>query len=73
MDKKIGMQWRFKSWPDGHHSAVLINLEQKDDCTVLILNQTGIPESDFERTKEGWQRYYWYSIKNTFGFGANLF
>ncbi|KAJ7390774.1 AHA1, activator of heat shock 90kDa protein ATPase [Desmophyllum pertusum] len=58
-DEKIVMQWRFKSWPEGHHSKVTITLDQKDDRTELTLTQTGIPEEDFERTKEGWKQFYW--------------
>ncbi len=28
--------------------------------------------SEYEKTVEGWQRYYWEAIKRTFGFGAFL-
>ncbi len=28
--------------------------------------------SEFDKTVEGWQRYYWEAIKRTFGFGAFL-
>ena len=69
-DKKIEMRWRFKSWPEGHHSNVTLELEQKPDGTELRLRQTGIPASSFEQTKAGWQNYYWRSIKQTFGYGA---
>jgi len=69
-DKKIEMRWRFKSWPEGHHSKVTLQLVQKSDGTELRLKQTGIPANSFEQTQDGWQNYYWKSIKQTFGYGA---
>lgn len=66
------MKWRFKSWPEEHYSKVTINLTQKADATELSLIQTGVPEKEFERTKEGWKMYYWQSIKQTFGFETSL-
>jgi len=64
------MRWRFKSWPEGHHSNVTLELEQKPDGTELRLKQTGIPANSLDQTQEGWQNYYWKSIKQTFGFGT---
>lgn len=56
-----------------HYSTVTIELTQKDDRTELKFLQTGIPSSDFERTKNGWNQYYWSSIKQTFGIGMKYF
>ena len=56
-----------------HYSTVTIDLDQKDDRTELKFSQTGIPTSDFERTKQGWKQYYWSSIKQTFGIGLKYF
>ena len=72
-EEKIVMLWRFKSWPEGHHSTVKITLDQKDDRTELTLVQTGIPEEDFERTKSGWKQYYWEAMKRTFCWGMRYF
>jgi len=69
---RIVQRWREKSWPDGHHSTVTIVLKQESDCTKLVLSQTEVPDSDAERTKEGWKRYIFEGIKSTFGFGARL-
>lgn len=69
-DRRIEMRWRFKTWPDGHYSNVTLELEQKPDGTELRLKQTEIPANNFDQTQEGWQNYYWKSIKQTFGFGA---
>jgi activator of HSP90 ATPase len=72
-DKKIVQKWRFKDWPSEHYSTVTIELVQEVDCTRLNLTQLGVPDSDYDRTNEGWHRYYWDSIKSTFGFGVKLF
>ncbi|CAH1262031.1 activator of 90 kDa heat shock protein ATPase homolog 1-like [Branchiostoma lanceolatum] len=69
---KIVMRWRFKSWPPAHYSVVTVQLIDKHDHTVMRLTQTGIPDSDFDRTKAGWRQYYWVPIKDTFGFGARV-
>ncbi len=50
-----------------------MDFAQKPDCAELKLTQTGVPKSDYDRTKEGWKNYYWRSINMTFGFGARLF
>lgn len=72
-DRKIGMRWRFSSWPQDHFSDVTLDLNQKEDCTQLTLTQVGVPQSEVDRTRDGWQRHYWDSLKRTFGFGAILF
>uniref|UniRef100_A0A8C2K7F6 AHA1, activator of heat shock protein ATPase homolog 1a n=1 Tax=Cyprinus carpio TaxID=7962 RepID=A0A8C2K7F6_CYPCA len=40
--------------------------------TELILEARGVPSNEEERMKEGWQRYYFNAIKQTFGYGARL-
>ncbi|XP_037072328.1 activator of 90 kDa heat shock protein ATPase homolog 1-like [Pollicipes pollicipes] len=70
--RRLVQQWRLKSWPGGHLSTVTIEFEQKDDCTELRLSQTAVPASELERTRQGWQRYYWDAMRRTFGFGAAL-
>ena len=72
-DKKIVQKWRFKTWPEGHFSDVVINIDQKMDCTEVSVAQYGIPKTEIENTREGWKRFYWDSMKRTFGFGALLF
>lgn len=71
--KKLEMKWRFSGWPAGHYSNVTLNIHQKEDSTEVTLAHTGIPVNDLERTKSGWNHYYWESMKKTFGFGAMLF
>lgn len=71
-EKKILLTWRLKSWPSGHYSNVLIELEELQNCTQLKLKQTGIPAAEYDTMKKNWYRYYWHSIKQTFGFGVPL-
>ncbi|KAJ7345040.1 hypothetical protein JRQ81_000990 [Phrynocephalus forsythii] len=72
-DKQIAMKWRFKSWPEGHFATMTLTFADKCGETEVHLEGRGIPASEEERTKEGWQRYYFEGIKQTFGYGARLF
>lgn len=71
-EKKICQTWRLKNWPSGHYSNVSIELEETRNSTQMTLKQTGIPSAEYESMKSNWNRYYWHSIKQTFGFGAAL-
>ncbi|OWA54256.1 Activator of 90 kDa heat shock protein ATPase-like protein 1 [Hypsibius exemplaris] len=71
-NKKIVQRWRFTSWPAAHYSLVTLRFDQTESGTMITMDQTGIPSNDFIRTKDGWKRYYWDSLKVTFGFGAML-
>uniref|UniRef100_A0A8C1T422 AHA1, activator of heat shock protein ATPase homolog 1a n=1 Tax=Cyprinus carpio TaxID=7962 RepID=A0A8C1T422_CYPCA len=51
---------------------VLIQDMQQGSETELILEARGVPSNEEERMKEGWQRYYFNAIKQTFGYGARL-
>ena len=62
-----------KGWPDAHYSVVTFEFDEKDDSTVLTMTQTGVPDSEVERTKEGWKLNYWNRIKQVFGFEARIF
>ncbi|XP_020650038.2 activator of 90 kDa heat shock protein ATPase homolog 1 isoform X1 [Pogona vitticeps] len=72
-EKQIAMKWRFKSWPEGHFAMITLTFADKFGETEVHLEGRGIPASEEERTKEGWQRYYFEGIKQTFGYGARLF
>ncbi|XP_074854884.1 activator of 90 kDa heat shock protein ATPase homolog 1 [Carettochelys insculpta] len=72
-EKQIVMKWRFKSWPPGHFATVTLKFTDKGGETEVCLEGKGIPSSEEERTKQGWQRYYFEGIKQTFGYGARLF
>lgn len=57
----------------GHFATIILTFFDKGDETEVCLEGKGIPASEEERTKEGWQRYYFEGIKQTFGYGARLF
>jgi len=66
-EKLIKQSWRFQSWPAGHFSTVTYEFHPNSDECRLVLKQTGIPSDDFERTKEGWEKFIWSRIKVMFG------
>lgn len=69
-NKKIVQRWRTKRWPSEHYSTVTITIEQQNDDTTLNLVQTGIPDNEYDGTRDNWDRYYWDPIKRTLGFGS---
>lgn len=71
--KKIGQTWRYTQWPSGHFSNVELEFEEKDDHTLLNLKQTLVPSNEYESTMNNWSRYYFDSIRATFGFGSFLY
>jgi len=70
---KISQTWRLKSWPAGHFSEVVMKITQTKEDTKLSLSQKGVPVKELEATRQGWMRYYFHAIKQTFGFGSSLF
>ncbi|EDW63750.1 activator of 90 kDa heat shock protein ATPase homolog 1 [Drosophila virilis] len=71
-EKKIQQSWRLKNWSSGHYSNVVIELEETSSSTMMTLKQTGIPASEYDAMRTNWYRYYWHSIKQTFGFGSSI-
>ncbi|KAL4656374.1 hypothetical protein GN956_G6473 [Arapaima gigas] len=72
-DQKIAMKWRYNTWPCEHYATITMNLAERGGETELSVEFKGVPASEEERTKEGWQRYYFEAIKQTFGYGARLY
>lgn len=71
-EQKIVMKWRFNSWPCEHYAMVTLTFTDKGNETELKIECRAVPESEEERTRDGWQRYYCHAIKQTFGYGARL-
>lgn len=67
------MNWRNKRWREGYYSLATLDFSEKEDCTLIALSQTGIPENFLENTEEGWKNFYFNSIKQTFGFSSRIF
>ncbi|KAG7466295.1 hypothetical protein MATL_G00163320 [Megalops atlanticus] len=72
-EQKIVMKWRYNTWPSEHYATVTLNFSDRSNETELQLECKGVPVSEEERTKQGWQRYYFEAIKQTFGYGARLY
>jgi len=50
-----------------------MKITQTKEDTKLSLSQKGVPVKELEATRQGWMRYYFHAIKQTFGFGSSLF
>ncbi|KAM7376376.1 hypothetical protein PAMP_006117 [Pampus punctatissimus] len=72
-DEKIVMKWRYNNWPCEHYATITMTFLDRSSETELKVECRGVPDSEEERTKEGWKRYYFEAIKQTFGYGARLF
>lgn len=59
-------------WDVEHYATVTLTFIDKGNETELKIECRAVPESEEDRTREGWQRYYCQAIKQTFGFGARL-
>lgn len=57
----------------GHFAIITLTFIDKNGETELCMEGRGIPAPEEERTRQGWQRYYFEGIKQTFGYGARLF
>ncbi|KAK4337412.1 hypothetical protein RND71_044142 [Anisodus tanguticus] len=71
--KLVHQKWRFKNWPKDHFSSVSFEITKNEENIKVKLKQENIPSFDFERTKEGWKRYYFESMKKILGFGSSIF
>ncbi|CAB1459492.1 unnamed protein product [Pleuronectes platessa] len=72
-DEKIIMKWRYNNWPSEHYATITMTFKDRSSETELRVDCRGVPDHEEERTKEGWKRYYFEAIKQTFGYGARLF
>lgn len=71
-NKSVELQWRLQQWPESHFSNVIINFDQKEDGTQVSLEQTLVPTEFVSGTTEGWRRYYFSAIKQSFGMGMGF-
>ncbi|GLD72036.1 BTB/POZ domain-containing protein 6-B-like protein [Lates japonicus] len=66
-DQRIEMRWRFRTWPSEHYATVSLELEDRGDETELRMECRGVPVGEEDSTREGWNRFYFQAIKQTFG------
>ncbi|XP_077123605.1 activator of 90 kDa heat shock protein ATPase homolog 1 [Ranitomeya variabilis] len=71
-EKRIVMSWRYKTWPAGHHATITLTFTDKRGETELQMEARGVPQSEEQHMRDGWKRYYFDGIKQTFGYGALL-
>jgi activator of HSP90 ATPase len=63
-NQKVVQEWFFGDNPE--KSIVTILLRPSDGGTHIDLEQTNIPDIEFENMLEGWKSYYWGAIKKYF-------
>jgi activator of HSP90 ATPase len=63
-NKKIVQEWYFGDQKE--QSIVTIKLFENKKGTQVELNQTNIPDDDFENITVGWNEYYFGAIKEFF-------
>jgi len=71
-NKKIEQNWRFSSWPENHFSNVKLEFTEQGSSCKLTLTQTGVPSNDFDRTKSGWEEYFWTRIRGICGWNYKI-
>ena len=67
--KSLKLQWRLKSWAEGHLSEVNVAFNRSKEASTIHLEQTGVPDCEAESTKMGWKNNFFRAIKATFGVG----
>ncbi|XP_031171085.1 activator of 90 kDa heat shock protein ATPase homolog 1-like [Sander lucioperca] len=67
-DRSIQMRWRFRTWPSDCFAAVTLELQQRGDETELRMACSGVPAAEEDATREGWRRFYFQAIRQTFGY-----
>ncbi|KNC76696.1 hypothetical protein SARC_10818 [Sphaeroforma arctica JP610] len=70
--KLIKQKWRFASWNGTHHSEVTITFAQGSSSTAVVINQSGVPKAEADKTKDGWKQNYLKRINSVFGYGADF-
>eukprot|EP01129_Flabellula_baltica_P007711 TRINITY_DN3013_c0_g2_i2.p1 TRINITY_DN3013_c0_g2~~TRINITY_DN3013_c0_g2_i2.p1 ORF type:complete len:333 (+),score=77.93 TRINITY_DN3013_c0_g2_i2:155-1153(+) len=71
-NQKIVQKWRFKDWPEDHHSSLILKFSEERGKTKLTLLQKRVPSSDSSRTTEGWENFFWRRIRGVFGWPYTL-
>jgi activator of HSP90 ATPase len=63
-DKKIVQEWYFGDREE--KSIVTIIIAPDRDDSIVIVEQTNIPDDEFDNIAEGWREYYFGAIKDFF-------
>lgn len=54
--------------PSEHYAIVTLDLKDRGDVTELKLECREVPVREEDATREGWIRFYFQAIKQTFGY-----
>ena len=60
--------WRHASWPSSHFSTVEMKFDDLHGEGRILFEQTEVPTSELERTRDNWNQYIWSPIKALFGY-----
>ncbi|XP_053193364.1 activator of 90 kDa heat shock protein ATPase homolog 1-like [Scomber japonicus] len=55
-------------FPVDHVALVRLQLEEQGDQTELTMDCGGVPSAEEDSTREGWTRFYFQAIRQTFGY-----
>jgi len=69
-NEKIVQKWRVSSWPEGHFSKVVMNLEDTNEGCVLHLVQENVPREEVANIKQAWDSNVFERMRRLFGFGS---
>lgn len=61
--QRIVQAWRPTSWGPGVYSIVKFELKPQGSGSLVVLDHTGFPESDFDGLTSGWPERYWEPLK----------
>ncbi len=65
-NQRIVQAWRPTTWDPGVYSLVKFELKPQASGTLVVLDHTGFPESDFDGLNSGWPKRYWEPLKKFF-------
>ena len=63
-NRQLVQEWYFGE--NTEKSVVTMVLKPSGDGTHVDLEQTNVPDGDWENMEEGWRSYYWGAIKKYF-------
>lgn len=63
---RLVQAWRPASWPDGIYSSVRFELSANESGSIIVLDQTGFPEGNYDQLALGWHLHYWKPLKKYF-------
>jgi len=72
-NKEIVENFRLKKFPCEYFAKAWFKLTDKVDCTDLTIEAEGIPEDLYDEVTNGFARYFFQTIGNTFNIGIKIF